>query len=192
MDESKKPRARKRPRVGANLAEAAAHFGVSLAMVSKWEKSKWVVRHSDRSIDLDATGRRVDAMKDNRRGGKPDRGTNAVDAPSYSGDGGDRDAPGVAASVEDMANARARKEHWQAVKAELDAKKLQGELVSLADAERIYCAHASSVRAALDSVPIRASSRLDGVTSTHDKRVIIRDEIDAALKGLHDDPPELG
>lgn len=191
MTETKKPRARARPRTGASHDEAVIHFGISSSTFSAWGKKAWVVRFPDRSIDIEATAARVDTLKDPRRGGKHDRGTNAKASTPYSGNPEDIDESAPVPEDVDMTEARLRKEHWQAVKAECEARKLQKELVVLVDAKRIYCAQAAAVVSALQAVPIRADSRLDGVTSSHERRTIIRDEIESALKGMPDEPPDL-
>lgn len=63
-----------RKRQGANRIEAGKYFQVDPQTIDDWGKKRWLVRFPDRSIDLESTAVRVDAMRDPFVGGKPDRG----------------------------------------------------------------------------------------------------------------------
>jgi len=179
-------------RLGASNREAAEHFGVSTTTVGKdWERKKWVVRYPDRSIDLAATALKVNANRDPSRGGAVNRGIGAV-RPAIAVD--PTDVPPESLPLPpgmDLTEARTRKEYWQAVRAEAEARKLQGELVPKAEAERVYLEVITAARANLEGVPVRVTPKLIGLTDPFAIRELVRLEIETALRSLPNVPPAI-
>ena len=204
MTDKKTTPARVRRREGASKVESMMHFGVAKLTIEKWEKKGWVVRFKDRSIDLRSTGIRVDAHKDPRRGGKPDRGTNATPS-SYAAmgdavetpDAADEaarnlDAPPEDAAQCDMNEASRRKVYWQAKKAEFEARKLDGELVEVEATRLVWAKTTAIIRSRLQLIAPGVASELIAAGQGEDIHVIeskIEDGVGEALMELSDEQP---
>lgn len=177
-------------KIGVSAAEAARQLGVTRQALYAWGKAGWLVRFSDRSIDLDATRARVDAYRHPTVGGKHDRDLGP--APSYSSpDAGEREPDEREPDLddgEDYKAARTRRERAAADKAELEAARMRGELVPLADATAAYTSEIVRARAELESLPIRVAPKVVGMTDERAIRDILRTEINRLLQGLADAP----
>lgn len=189
-------------RQGASGAEAARHFSVDPTTIRDWERRGWLVRHEDRSIDLDATAASVDAHRDPTMGGRRDRGLGAK-APRYSTQpqpktpglpdrGAENEEPPddlVVPPGMDPTKARTRKEYWQSIKAEMEARQLAGKLVPLAEARRTYVETITRAKTDLEALPVRAAPKLVGLTDEKAVRDVLRAEVAKLLRGLSDEPP---
>jgi len=87
-----------------------------------------------------------------------------------------------------LQEARRRKEYWQAVRAELEAKKMGGELVSLENARKVYVDSITAAKASLEAVPQRVAPQVAGLDSIKDIRLILAKEIESALKTVAGEP----
>lgn len=88
--------------------------------------------------------------------------------------------------IPDLNQSRARREHYQAEKARLEALQGRGELVPAADVKAQAFALARQVRDALMGIPDRLAPQL---AATQDARVchhLLGEEIRVALRGLAD------
>lgn len=85
--------------------------------------------------------------------------------------------------------AKRRREYWNSLIAEMEAKKLSGELISIADAKRTYTTVVSSAVANLDTLPARITPLVVGLTDTRIIREIIRKELASALRGISAEQP---
>ncbi len=195
--------AKRAPKKGASRAEAAKHFGIDPTSVRDWERRGWVVRYQDRSIDLDATGIRVDANRDPSRGGKPDRGHGATPptyAPPSTDDPTTSETDLPEAPPDDLklppgmtaATALALKNYWQAIKARNEALQAEGKLIPVADAQRAWVDIITAAKANLEGVPILCADKVIGLKDVREIREVIRIEITKALRGIPNDAPATG
>jgi hypothetical protein len=179
-------RPKSQKKIGVSAAEAARQLGITRQAIYAWSKAGWLVRHPDRSVDLEATRARVDAYRHPTVGGKPDRDLGP--APSYSDPADTPDEPDPDGDGEDYKAARTRRERAAADKAELEAARMRGELVPLADATAAYTSEIVRARAELEALPIRVAPKLVGQTEERAIRDILRTEINRLLQGLSDAP----
>jgi len=201
---------RARARAGATTKEAAAHFGVAKNAVQEWGQKGWIVRHPDRSIDLEATAIRVEEMRDPRRGGKPDRGSNLETMGEADGKSTKRDGDALpdVETAEDAAKAakekapapagitlgeaNRRKVYWQAVRAHLEAEEKAGRLVDLETIKLAWAKSGRVVKSRLQGLPpslateLVASGHGDNINAIED---VIARAIEVVLTELSDEPP---
>ena len=195
--EQAKAVATKRKYQGVSRMAAANHFKVTAGAIQYWDRRGWLVHHEDRSIDLAATAAKVDANRDPTTGGKHDRVLGAPQPKYASPSPSSLPAPdqevgevesddGEGSIPEDMtlADARAKKEYWNARKAKVDALRAEGELVPLEVAQKMYTASITGARTALEAVPVRVAPLLVGLKDQTKIRSLIRAEIESALRSL--------
>lgn len=181
---------------GVSRSAAAKALNVDPGTITKWSKKGWLVLHSDRSVDVEATAVRVDSMRSKTRGGREDRGLCAVapelgkklaasgDLPSEEPD----EPPPIPPADEgvDFNEARRRREYWASENERLKAQKQAGDLVDAAEAQAAFVQSITMARSAVEAVAARVAPRLVGLASGHEIRVIIAREIDDALRTLAD------
>jgi phage terminase Nu1 subunit (DNA packaging protein) len=175
-------RPRKAKKIGVSRKEASSHFGVTPQAITAWDKRGWLVLHSDRSVDLDATAVRVDSERSRTNGGKHDRGLSAVAEVL-----GDELPAGVAEGLEDgltLAEARLKHERYKAEKVRLETERMAGKLVDSEEAQREYVGSIIAARKALESIPARLASQMVGLETSHEARVMLTDAIEDALRTL--------
>ncbi len=165
-------------RKGLTWTAAADMLGVSRSTIRQWRDKGWLVTFDDGSIDVGATQRRVDDL----RAGNPGR------EDADTGGSGDRGAPGRITYAE----ARCRKMVAEAERAEYELKRLRGDLISVADAQRVYCDIIAKARANIEAVPNRCAELLVGKTDANEIRRILQGHIEDALKVVCGDAPVAG
>ena len=89
-------------------------------------------------------------------------------------------------AIPDLNESRARREHYQAEKARLDALQGRGELVPAADVERQAFELARAVRDGLMVIPDRVASLLAATSEPRQVHHLLTEEIRVALRGLSD------
>jgi len=169
-------------------------LGVDPGTITKWSKAGWLVLFPDRSVDVEATAARVDSMRSRTHGGRegrvagelaPELGKKLAATADLPSEEPDEPPPIPAADASvDFNEARRRREYWASENERLKALKASGELVDAADATASYVQSITSARAAIEAVPARVAPRLVGLTSGHEIRVILSQEIDDALRTL--------
>lgn len=87
-------------------------------------------------------------------------------------------------AIPDLNESRARREHYQAEKAKLDALQGRGELVPAADVERRAFDMARTVRDGLMGIPDRVASLLAASSDVRQVHYLLSEEIRIALRGL--------
>lgn len=174
-------------RHGLTNSEFAAKMGVTLQTVTGWERKGWIVRFGgdDRSIDPDASAAEVDRKRDRKSvsRGKADKLTASLPPE------GQESAYPVPKGVT-LDDARTRKEHWLAVRAELDAQERKGELLPAADVLRAWQAVLANLRANLRNLPSRLAADMHGLDLVAAEAVALA-AIDELLAQLSDNPPEV-
>ena len=88
--------------------------------------------------------------------------------------------------IPDLNQSRARREHYQAERARLDALQGRGELVPAADVRREAFALARQVRDALMGIPDRLAPQLAAAQDSRVCHHLLSEEIRVALRGLAD------
>jgi hypothetical protein len=175
-----------RPRQGVTQTVAAKHFNIHDSTFNSWKNKGWAVFYEDGSVDIDATAASVAANRHlpDPRTYKKDKeeqprfslvSTNLSDVPT----------------IITFAEAKRRKEYWNSQLAEQEAKRVKGELISLAAAERAYTAVVTAALANLDTLPARITPLVLGVTDAKKVRETIRRELSSALRALQVKPPEV-
>ena len=108
-------------------------------------------------------------------------------APASASGGVDARAPGEPSNGQDPNSKpmtpHQRREHWQAMREELQTRKDDGELIPRADARQLFLDSITMARAALEVMPIRLPDRLVGLTAPA-MRIILAAEIETILRGL--------
>lgn len=97
------------------------------------------------------------------------------------------DIPGMdVSSVEGvtLADAKVLKEYWLGKKAELDYKKMSGEVIENREVERQAFETARAVRDAIMAIPVRLSSILAAQSDAHAVKSILTAELTSALGSL--------
>lgn len=131
----------------------AAHAGVSKVAVTKWKHRGLLVFTDDGLVDFEASDRRRAENGD----------------PSHVMRQAQRPAVGTG-----FAEAKARREHFQALNAEMDYKRAIGELVDRAAVEDALQEAARTIRRELDALPLLAdeldaAARQGGVAAVRGK-----------------------
>lgn len=176
-------RPKMKKKTGLSATEAARQLGVTRQALYAWGARGWLVRYPDRSVDLEATRARVDAHRDPMVGGKHDRDIGPA-APYSDPEAGD-DEP---IDDEDYKAARTRRERAAADKAEIEAARMRGELVSIAAATAAYTSEIVRAKAELESLPVRVAPKVVGLADERAIRDILRTEIERLLQGLSNVP----
>lgn len=187
-----------RKRIGANRKEATEYFNLSPQGFSDWDKKGWVVRHSDRSIDIEATKIRVDANRDPFVGGKADRGPEPK--PKLAGNPG-AGAGGRAGADDDPDNDDDEIDFAEAKRLEkiedarykaLRNERLEGSLIPRDMVIEIFSDALAAVRESLSALPVRWRHKLVGMNTDELDRTI-RSEVDSVLKEIRDalDPKQI-
>ena len=165
--------------------------------VQEWRKKGWLVMYLDGSINPEQSAKKLDRKRHPTKGGSQYRGegprvnfSDAFTPPKGPAQPKTLDL-GADAPAETLNEARERKERWLAEKVETEVRKMKGELISLADAERAYSNSISNAKAALEAVAIRVSPQLVGLTSQVEIRSIIGKEMESALRGLSEIAPSV-
>lgn len=102
--------------------------------------------------------------------------------------GATADIPGMDVSSVDgvtLADAKVLKEYWLGRKAELDFKKMSGEVIENREVERQAFETARAVRDAILAIPIRISSILAAQNDPHAIKNILTNELTSALGNLN-------
>lgn len=191
----------KRRKQGASTAEAAAFFKIDPQSIPDWERKQWLVRFPDRSIDLNATAIRVDALRDPFIGGKPDRGIDPKPAlassqsasadgraPEFVPDFGDVPAPDGDITYTE---AHRRAEVAKALKGELEVAQLRGDLIPRDMAEATYCDVMAKVKANIEALPNRTAPLLLGLGEVADIRRVLATAIEEVLASVAEEAPEV-
>jgi len=87
-------------------------------------------------------------------------------------------------AIPDLNESRARREHYAAEKARLEALQGRGELIPAADVKKEAFALARAVRDALMTIPDRLAPELAACTDARQVHQLLGDEIRVALRGL--------
>src|SRR5690606_24405825 len=98
-------------------------------------------------------------------------------------EGDSEEAKRAAAKLEEMANAEARKKHWDAVKSQLQALKLQGQLVPRDEVDRERLARIHAVVALMDAAPAKHARRFVGLASEAEAEDALRE----LLRGMREE-----
>jgi DNA-binding transcriptional MocR family regulator len=88
--------------------------------------------------------------------------------------------------IPDLNESRARREHYQAEKARLEALQGRGELVPAEDVKREAFALGRQIRDAMQGIPDRVASLLAAATDVREVHRMLSEEIRVALRGLAD------
>lgn len=88
--------------------------------------------------------------------------------------------------IPELNESRARREHYQAEKARLEALQGRGELVPAADVKRQAFELARAVRDELGGIPDRVASMLAACSDVRQVHRMLSEEIRVALRGLSD------
>lgn len=88
--------------------------------------------------------------------------------------------------IPDLNESRARREHYQAEKARLEALQGRGELVPAADVKRQAFELARAVRDELGGIPDRVASMIAACSDVRQVHRMLSEEIRVALRGLSD------
>lgn len=100
---------------------------------------------------------------------------------------GVNDIPGIdAASIEGvtLSEAKVLKEYWLGKKAELDYKRMSGEVIDNREVERQAFETARTVRNAILAIPSRISPLLAAQNDSHSIRTILMNELSLALEAI--------
>lgn len=89
-------------------------------------------------------------------------------------------------SIPDLNESRARREHYQAEKARLEALQGRAELVTAAEVERKAFELARAVRDELAGIPDRVASMVASCSDVRQVHRMLSEEIRVALRGLAD------
>lgn len=87
-------------------------------------------------------------------------------------------------AIPDLNESRARREHYAAEKARLEALQGRGELITAADVKKEAFSLARAVRDALMTIPDRLAPELAACTDARQVHQLLSDEIRVALRGL--------
>jgi hypothetical protein len=87
-------------------------------------------------------------------------------------------------AIPDLNESRARREHYSAEKARLEALQGRGELIPAADVKKEAFALARAIRDALMTIPDRLAPELAACTDARQVHQLLSDEIRVALRGL--------
>jgi hypothetical protein len=88
--------------------------------------------------------------------------------------------------IPDLNKSRARREHYQAEKAKLEALQGRGELVPAEEVKREAFAMGRQIRDAMQGIPDRVASLLAASSDVRDVHQMLTEEIRVALRGLAD------
>jgi DNA-binding transcriptional MocR family regulator len=88
--------------------------------------------------------------------------------------------------IPDLNESRARREHYQAEKAKLEALQGRGELVPAEDVKREAFAMGRQIRDAMQGIPDRVASLLAASSDVREVHRMLTEEIRVALRGLAD------
>lgn len=86
--------------------------------------------------------------------------------------------------IPELNESRARREHYQAEKARLEALQGRGELVPAADVKRQAFETARATRDALLGIPDRLAAQLAACSDARQVHVLLTEELRVALRGL--------
>mgnify|MGYP006273666335 CR=1 FL=1 len=86
--------------------------------------------------------------------------------------------------IPELNESRARREHYQAEKARLEALQGRGELVPAADVKRQAFETARATRDALLGIPDRLAAQLAACSDARQVHVLLSEELRVALRGL--------
>lgn len=89
-------------------------------------------------------------------------------------------------AIPDLNESRARREHYQAEKARLEALQGRGELIPASDVKRQAFDLGRAIRDALMTIPDRLASELAATTDARETHRLLSDEIRVALRSLSD------
>ena len=197
-------------KVGVSGKEACAALEITRETLSQWEQKGWLVRHPDKSIDLDATRERVDMLRSPFVGGKSDRGAGPKPVLSAgAGAGADVKASlrgGMVTAVRtqvdsdddrsfdgyiDIVEAKRRETVAKAEKAEIEVAKLRGELIPVSRALSVYADVATKIKVNVESIPNRCVELLVGQTDPAVVRHILEVEIERALAAVTEGAPHV-
>ena len=180
-----------------NATEYARHRGVSTTAVTlavKSERLKESVVRDGKSylINVEIADREWSANTDYTR--LPRAGSKRSQAAAVKADPIATDDEIADGAIPDFSDSRAKREHHQAGIAELEHRKLAGELVPKSDVERDSFKAARRVRDAMLNVPDRISADLAAITDPFEVHARLTAEIRDALisaaqdiKAEHDD-----
>jgi len=151
---------------GLTGQKAADALGVTPATVCQWDKKGWLVRHPDGSIDITATKIKVGEFRSPFVGGKPDRGAGPkpqmTPATRVVEEIGRLEGVIEIDGWIDIVEARRQREVAEAKIAQMKEAQMRGELIPLADAERIYVDHVLKAKANFEAIPGRCAEMLAG------------------------------
>ena len=88
--------------------------------------------------------------------------------------------------IPELNDSRARREHYLAEKARLEAMQGRGELVPVADVKAEAARLARQVRDLLLLIPTRTAAMVATMQDPEDVRALLQGEIEAALRGLNE------
>jgi DNA-binding transcriptional MocR family regulator len=88
--------------------------------------------------------------------------------------------------IPDLNESRARREHYQAEKAKLEALQGRGELVPAEEVKREAFAMGRQIRDAMQGIPDRVASLLAASSDVREVHRMLTEEIRVALRGLAD------
>ena len=192
-----------RKRQGANRIEAGKYFQVDPQTIDDWGEKRWLVRFPDRSIDLESTAVRVDALRDPFVGGKPNRGVEPKTVPLTGADAqtqararaldddGEMIPPDGIAPYIELTEARRLKEVAEAGIAQMKEAQMRGDLIKREDAERVFCDSVAKAKANLEAIPNRCAELLVGQTDAATVRAILTREIEGALSVVCGEVPSV-
>jgi phage terminase Nu1 subunit (DNA packaging protein) len=89
-------------------------------------------------------------------------------------------------SIPDLNESRARREHYQAEKAKLEALQGRGELVPVAEVRAEAFNLARSIRESMMAIPARLAPMLAGTADTRQCHHLLEQELRIALRVLSD------
>ncbi len=187
-------------KVGVSGKDACESLGITRETLSQWEQKGWLVRHPDKSIDLDATRERVDMLRSPFVGGKSDRGAGpkmplSAGAGAGAGDDDERDMRRIKetnpTAFIDIYEAKRRETVAKAEKAEIEVAKLRGELIPVSRALAVYADVATKIKVNVESIPNRCAELLVGQTDPAAVRRILECEIERALAAVTEGAPHV-
>lgn len=183
---------KKQTKRGASATDAAEHFGITRQALYQWERKGWLVRHSDRSVDLPATAARVAQYR------HEDGRTTALEPSASKVEPETVPAPEVVdlvlGSVPDtpMAELQRIKEYWTSRQRALDVRHREGELVDAAEVRRAYTDFSRTLRdRILSASSSLAIAAIQAGTDPVRVEAAITDGLHALLTELSEEPPEV-
>jgi len=169
----------------AAVTYAVKHGRISDAVVEK-EGKRWL----DRDLALELWNKNTKATH-NSKVSRPDPIEKKPKTASFKTKPKDSELRDLIESlpedqIPDLNESRARREHYQAEKAKLEALQGRGELVSAADVKAAAFKKGRAVRDSIMAIPDRLAAQLAGTTDTRLCHQLLTEELRVALRVLAD------